>query len=43
MQESIDQDTLAIFDLLKEGKTLEEKDLKAIKKSAVETLATLKR
>lgn len=43
MRESIDQDTLAIFDLLKEGKSLNDKDLKAIKKIAVETLAILKK
>ena len=43
MRESIDQDTLAIFDLLKEGKSLNEKDLKGIKKIAVETLASLKK
>ena len=43
MRESIDQDTLAIFDLLKEGKSLNEKDLKGIKKIAVETLVSLKK
>lgn len=42
MRESIDQDTLAIFDLLKEGKELNDQELKSIKKIAVETLNTLK-
>ena len=41
-REHLDQEALAIFDLLKEGKELSIKDLKAVKKVASETLATLK-
>jgi type I restriction enzyme R subunit len=37
-----DQETLAIFDLLREGKELEGKDLKQVKKVASETLEKLK-
>lgn len=37
-----DQETLAIFDLLREGKELEGKDLKQVKKVAEETLEKLK-
>ena len=37
-----DQETLAIFDLLREGKELEGKDLKQVKKVARETLDKLK-
>jgi type I restriction enzyme R subunit len=37
-----DQETLAIFDLLREGKELEGKDLKQVKKVAQETLEKLK-
>lgn len=37
-----DQETLAIFDLLKEGKELSEKELKEVKKVAAKTLETLK-
>jgi len=36
------QETLAIFDLLREGKELEGKELKQVKKVATETLAKLK-
>ena len=38
----VDQETLAIFDLLKDGKELEPKELKAVKKIAKETLDKLK-
>ena len=37
-----DQEALAIFDLLREGKELEGKDLKQVKKVARETLDKLK-
>ncbi|RED42915.1 type I restriction enzyme R subunit [Winogradskyella eximia] len=37
-----DQETLAIFDLLKEGKELTTKELKEVKKVAAKTLETLK-
>jgi type I restriction enzyme R subunit len=37
-----DQETLAIFDLLKEGKELSDKELKDVKKVAAQTLETLK-
>lgn len=37
-----DQETLAIFDLLKEGKELTNKELKEVKKVAAKTLETLK-
>jgi len=37
-----DQETLAIFDLLREGKELEGKELKMVKKVATETLSQLK-
>ncbi|WP_179348750.1 type I restriction endonuclease subunit R [Winogradskyella pacifica] len=37
-----DQETLAIFDLLKEGKELTTKELKEVKKVATKTLETLK-
>ncbi|WP_310991474.1 type I restriction endonuclease subunit R [Aequorivita marina] len=37
-----DQETLAIFDLLKEGKNLTNKELKEVKKVAAKTLETLK-
>jgi type I restriction enzyme R subunit len=37
-----DQETLAIFDLLKEGKELSDKELKEVKKVAAKTLETLK-
>lgn len=37
-----DQETLAIFDLLKEGKDLTNKELKEVKKVAAKTLETLK-
>ena len=37
-----DQETLAIFDLLKEGKELSQKELKEVKKVAAKTLETLK-
>jgi len=37
-----DQETLAIFDLLKEGKELDQKALKTVKKVAKETLGILK-
>jgi len=42
LRENIDQDTLAIFDLLKEGKELDKKELKAVKKIATETLENLR-
>lgn len=38
----VDQETLAIFDLLREGKTLEGKELKKVKEVAKETLDKLK-
>lgn len=41
-EELKDQETLAIFDLLKEGKKLSQKELKQVKKVAAETLETLK-
>lgn len=41
-RENLDQETLAIFDLLKDGKTLSPKELKAVKKIAIETLSKLK-
>ncbi|SFN61361.1 type I restriction enzyme, R subunit [Bizionia echini] len=41
-EELNDQETLAIFDLLKEGKELSTKELKAVKKVATKTLETLK-
>ena len=37
-----DQETLAIFDLLKEGKDLSSKEIKEVKKVAAKTLETLK-
>ncbi|MFI8379507.1 type I restriction endonuclease subunit R [Leeuwenhoekiella sp. NPDC079379] len=40
--EQLNQETLAIFDLLKEGKTLSPKQLKQVKKVASETLKKLK-
>ena len=42
VRELLDQDTLTIFDLLKEGKELTEKDLKEVKKVAKQTLDKLK-
>jgi type I restriction enzyme R subunit len=43
MRENLnDQETLAIFDLLREGKELEGKELKQVKKVAQETLEKLK-
>jgi len=42
VREQLDQDTLTIFDLLKEGKELSEKDLKEVKKVAKQTLNRLK-
>jgi len=42
IKEQLDQDTLTIFDLLKEGKELSEKDLKEVKKVAKQTLDKLK-
>lgn len=38
-----DQETLAIFDLLKEGKELSNKEIKEVKKVAAKTLETLKK
>lgn len=38
-----DQETLAIFDLLKEGKELSSKEIKEVKKVAAKTLETLKK
>lgn len=37
-----DQETLAIFDLLKDGKNLNDKEIKTVKKIAIETLDKLK-
>lgn len=42
IKEQLDQDTLTIFDLLKDGKLLSEKDLKEVKKVAKQTLDKLK-
>lgn len=42
VRENLDQETLAIFDLLKDGKMLSSKELKEVKKIAKETLAKLK-
>lgn len=41
-RENLDQETLAIFDLLKDGKILSSKELKEVKKIAIETLTKLK-
>jgi type I restriction enzyme R subunit len=41
-RENLDQENLAIFDLLKDGKTLSPKELKEVKKIAIETLSKLK-
>lgn len=41
-RENLDQETLAIFDLLKDGKILSPKELKEVKKIATETLSKLK-
>lgn len=42
VREQLDQDTLTIFDLLKEGKELSDNDLKEVKKLAKQTLDKLK-
>ncbi|MCX6157148.1 MAG: type I restriction endonuclease subunit R [Ignavibacteriae bacterium] len=42
LRENLDEETLAIFDLLKEGKTLDTDEIKEVKKVAVETLHKLK-
>lgn len=42
IRENLDEETLAIFDLLRSGKTLDIKESKAVKKVAAETLAKLK-
>lgn len=42
MRENLDQETLTIFDLLRSGKTLDEKELKEVKKVATDTLTKLK-
>lgn len=42
IRENLDQETLAIFDLLRSGKTLSPKESKAVKKLASETLEKLK-
>jgi len=42
VREQLDQDTLTIFDLLKEGKELSDIDLKEVKKVAKQTLDKLK-
>ncbi|OAQ39828.1 deoxyribonuclease HsdR [Pedobacter psychrophilus] len=41
-KENLDQETLSVFDLLKEGKELSDKDLKDVKKVAKQTLDKLK-
>ncbi|MCK9211801.1 MAG: type I restriction endonuclease subunit R [Ignavibacteriaceae bacterium] len=42
MREGLSEETLAIYDLLKEGKILEQEEIKQVKKVAVETLEKLK-
>jgi type I restriction enzyme, R subunit len=42
IRENLDQETLAIFDLLRNGKTLTTKQVKQVKKVAVDTLSLLK-
>jgi type I restriction enzyme, R subunit len=42
IRENLDQETLAIFDLLRNGKTLTPKQVKQVKKVAVDTLSLLK-
>ena len=42
IRENLTEDTLAIFDLLRSGKTLNQEEIKEVKKIAVETLAKLK-
>jgi type I restriction enzyme R subunit len=42
MRENLDEDGLAIFDLLRSGKTLSTEEIKEVKKIAVETLDKLK-
>lgn len=42
IRENLDQETLAIFDLLRNGKTLTPVQIKQVKKVAVDTLALLK-
>ena len=42
IRENLDEETLAIFDLLRSGKTLDIKESKAVKKVTAETLAKLK-
>jgi type I restriction enzyme R subunit len=42
LRENLDEESLAIFDLLKNGKTLNQTELKEVKKVAVDTLSKLK-
>lgn len=42
IRENLDEETLAIFDLLRSGKTLDPKESKTVKKVAAETLGKLK-
>ncbi|MBW8050732.1 MAG: type I restriction endonuclease subunit R [Cytophagales bacterium] len=42
MREGLSEETLAIYDLLREGKALEQEEIKQVKKVAVETLKKLK-
>lgn len=42
VRENLDEETLAIFDLLKSGKALNKEELKEVKKIAVDTLQKLK-
>jgi type I restriction enzyme R subunit len=42
LRENLDEETLAIFDLLRKDKSLDEKDIKEVKKVSVELLSTLK-
>mgnify|MGYP002620383582 CR=1 FL=1 len=42
IRENLDQETLAIFDLLRNGKVLNPKQIKQVKKVAVDTLSVLK-
>lgn len=42
IRENLDEETLAIFDLLKSGKQLSEKEINEVKKISVDTLAKLK-
>ena len=42
MRENLTEETLAIFDLLRNGKILSDKEIKQVKKVAVDTLTKLK-